>query len=74
MMGQVLDYMSSPWFVQLIQLKFQLLLVNHVWWRLKYLTLLVALIAADPWKSQITLRDAGFGKGDCGSHMCVLIS
>lgn len=54
MMGQVLDYMTSPWFVQLIQLKFQLLLVNHVWWRLlKYLTLLVALIAADPGKSQV---------------------
>lgn len=74
-MGQVLDYISSPWFVQLIQLKFQLLLANHIWWRLlKYLTLLVALIAADPWKSQITLKDVGFCKGDRGSNMCVLTS
>lgn len=74
-MGQVLDYICLPWFVWLIQLKFQLLLTNHIWWRLlKYLTLLVALIAADPWKSQITLKDVGFCIGDCGSNTCVLTS
>ena len=73
--GQVLDYIRSPWFVQLIQLKFQLLLANHSWWRLlKYLTLLVALLAADPWKSQMTLKDIGFCKGGCGSYTCVLTS
>lgn len=63
-MRQVLDYAGSPCFVQLIQLKFQLLFANCVWWRyLKYLTFLVALIAADPWKSQVTLKDVAFVKG-----------
>lgn len=72
-MRQVLDYVGSPCFVQLIQLKFQLLFANCIWWRyLKYLTFLVALIAADPWKSQVTLKDVGFCKGDCGSDTCVL--
>lgn len=74
-MRQVLDCVGSPCFVQLIQLKFQLLFANCIWWRyLKYLTFLVALLAADPWKSQVTLKDIGFCKGDCGSDTCVLAS
>lgn len=74
-MRQVLDCVGSPCFVQLIQLKFQLLFANCIWWRyLKYLTFLVALLAADPWKSQVTLKDVGFCKGDCGSDTCVLAS
>lgn len=74
-MGHILDYVISPGFVQLMQLTFQLLLANDIWGRLlKYLTLLVAPVAANPWKSQITLKDVGFSKGDCGSDTCILTS